>query len=186
MAFILHRVFKYHSFTGLKPFKLSLKKKESFNNNYFINCCKHLFESKVESGDQADGEDKYVRFLAKTGFLVTAILTGSSLKQLQAGKDNISEVSITPLSNNIGQTRNASGKFVKKSLVDRLRKLQESIAGPNEKRKLNFAENTNENTCTPTKRILRNMEVRFEFTLTLKEQCTQTFIILSTNQPDVM
>ena len=95
MAFILHRVFKYHSFTGLKPFKLSLKKKESFNNNYFVNCCKYLFESKVESDDQADGEDKYLRFLAKTGFLVAAILTGSSLKQLQAGKDDISEVSTT-------------------------------------------------------------------------------------------
>ena len=186
MAFILHRVFKYHCFTGLKPFKLSLKKKESFNNNYFINCCKYSFESKVESDDQADGEDKYVRFLAKTGFLVAAILTGSSLKQLQAGKDDISEVSTTPLSNNIGQTRNASGKFVEKSSVDRLRKLQESIAGLNAKRKLNFAENANENTCTPTKRILRNMEVRFEFTPTLKEQCTQTFIILSTNQPDLM
>ena len=143
-----------------------------------------MFESKVDSDDQADGEDKYLRFLAKTGFLVAAILTGSSLKQLQAGKDDISEVSTTPLSYNIGQTRNASGKFVKKCSFDRLRKLQESIAGPNVKRKLNFAENTNKNICTPTKRISRNMEVRFEFTLTLKEQCTQT--ILSTNQPDVM
>ena len=78
------------------------------------------------------------------------------------------------------------GTLVKKSSLDRLRKLQESIAGPNAKRKLNFAENTNENTCTPTIRISRTMEVRFEFTLTLKEQCTQTFIIFSTNQPDVM
>ena len=117
MAFILHRVFKYHCFIGLKPFKSSLKKKESFNNNYFTNCCKYLFESKVKSDDQADGEDN-VRFLAKTAFLVAVILTGSSLKQLQAGKDDISEVSTTPSSNNIWQTRNASGKFVKKSSFD--------------------------------------------------------------------
>ena len=118
---------------------------------------KYLFEPSIESDDQA--VERCVRFWAKAGFLVAAIFTGISLKQLQAGENDLSEVSTTPQAYNCGQSRNTSGKFVKKGSLNRLKKIHESITGTNVKRKLYFAENPNENTCTSAKRITRTIEV---------------------------